>query len=120
MSIKPVINNQQLKEFSRIVLSAYPGIETSLESLNERLQNANSEDKDSIYYLCERDGKTLGGYRHIDYVLNYNNNYIKASGIGMVAVDLLEKKQGAAKEMVEYYLEQSFRNRQHIAMLYSF
>jgi predicted acetyltransferase len=120
MSIKPVINNQQLKEFSRIALSAYPGIEPSLESLNERLQNANAEDKDSIYYLCERGGKSLGGYRHIDYVLNYNNNYIKASGIGMVAVDLLEKKQGAAKEMVEYYLEQSFRNGQHIAMLYSF
>ncbi len=120
MSVKPVINNDQIKKYADLTVLAYPGFNVSKEELQERLIKTNSEDKDSIYYVYELDGKIVGGMRHIDYKINYNGNYIDASGVGMVAVDLLFKKQGIAKEMMEFYLEQSYKNKQYIAMLYAF
>src|SRR6056297_2012560 len=58
--------------------------------------------------------------RIIDYDMNYNGKFIKISGIGMVAVDLINKKQGVAKTLLDEYLDISERNGQFIAMLYPF
>ncbi len=120
MKIKPVISNSQLKKYARISALAYPGFNTTPEKLFEKFQELNKNDPDSIFYICEDREKVLGGMRVIDYEMNYNSQFIKISGIGMVAVDLTAKKQGVAKRLLSYYLDVSNKNEQYIAILYPF
>ncbi|MFP4457398.1 MAG: enhanced intracellular survival protein Eis [Clostridia bacterium] len=120
MQVKPVLGNNHLKEYARISALAYPGFDTTPDKLFERLQELNKDDPDSIFYVCEDQDKILGGMRVIDYVMNYNSQFIKISGIGMVAVDLTAKKRGVAKTLLLDYLNISNKNGQYIAILYPF
>ena len=43
--------------------------------------------------------------RLLDFKLNYHGQMLAASGVGMVAVDLLQKKKGLAKDLINYYLD---------------
>jgi predicted acetyltransferase len=55
-----------------------------------------------------------------DFTMNFFSRRIAAGGVGMIAVDLLHKKEHVAKEMVTYFLRHYRERGAPIAMLYPF
>jgi predicted acetyltransferase len=58
--------------------------------------------------------------RLIDYKMNYYGEMILAGGVGGVAVDLLHKKKGLAKDLITYYLDYYEQKGAALAFLYPF
>ncbi len=119
-NVVPIIKSSDLKKFVQICYYAYPGFNTTIEKLLENFQRVSSEDKNSMYYVLKDNDKIMGGMRIIDYKMNYRNQFIDACGVGMVAVDLIHKKQKAAKDMIEFYLKHCQEQKHPIAILYPF
>lgn len=120
MIVKPVLNNEQLREYAKITSLAYPEIDMNLDELSAEFIEVNREDPSSIFYVCYDEEKIVGGMRVIDYEMNYNGEFIKISGIGMISVDLIAKKKGVTTHLLRNYLRQSDKDGQYIAMLYPF
>ena len=118
--IKPIICSVDMKHFARISFYAYPGMSSSYDKLLETLQEINSKDKNSMFYVVKDEQKTVGGMRLIDYKMNYRNKFINVCGVGVVAVDLAHKKMGVAKDLIKFYLNKCRNDKQPIAILYPF
>jgi len=55
-----------------------------------------------------------------NFTLNYRGKFISAGGIGMVAVDLLHKKEKICKEMIEFYENYYLERGTSLLVLYPF
>lgn len=109
-----------LKDFARIMLNAYPSMTVSPEQLEERLAQTQAADDVSNYHGIFEDDRLLGGMRLLDFTMNYHGQMIPAGGVGSVAVDLLQKKRGIARQLIEYYLEYYAAQGTYLALLYPF
>ena len=118
--ITPIINDKDMQKYARICKLAYPSSSRSEDEMIERFQRTNSEDKNSYYYVYKEDEKLLGGMRLINYRMNYRGQFIDIGGIGMVAVDLIAKKKGIARSMLEFFLQRCRKKEQMWAILYPF
>lgn len=110
----------EAKLLARILLNAYPSMTLSHEQLTERLLDTQAKDDISKYHLMYDGDNLVGGMRLLDFTMNYHGQMIPAGGVGSVAVDLLHKKQGIAKELIEYYLDYYDERGSHMAILYPF
>lgn len=108
------IPETDLEAFIHIVANAYPGIElasdekrqTFLQRLIDIQQNA----EDTQLYGLYRNDKLVGGMRLFDFMMTLFETPTLVGGVGLVAVDLLHKKEKVAKEMIEFFL-QHYRER---------
>jgi predicted acetyltransferase len=123
MSIKPIPEND-FDSFVGLVTNAYSEFDYHLPNnktiLKDRLLTIHREDPTIDFYGYYKENKMVGCMRFHDYVMNLRNVQIHAGGIGLVAVDLLHKKEKIAKEMLQYFLEHFHRKGAAIAMLYPF
>jgi len=107
------LTGKQLDEFITIVGHAYPAmkIDTPEEKQRalERLSRPGKGSRISLYGLFRRK-KMLGVMRLHDFTMNLFATRIPAGGVGMVAVDLMHKKEKVCKEMILYFLEH-YRDR---------
>ena len=118
------IKKRELKRFNEIVMNAYPGF---LRDDNERkkkllgfIEKMMKEDRRTGLYAYFDNGEMLGTMRILDLKMNYRGSKVKATGIGLVAVDLLHKKKKIARDMLMYYLDYSKRKKANISALYPF
>jgi predicted acetyltransferase len=77
-------------------------------------------DDTSNFYGVFDEGHLVGGMRLLDFDLNYYGEMIKAGGVGMVAVDLLQKKKGYARDMIHYFLDHYEQRGINLTLLYPF
>ncbi len=106
--------------FARVLLNAYPSMTLSQEQLSERLLDTQANDDISSYHLIYDEDKLVGGMRLLDFTMNYHGQLIPAGGVGSVAVDLLHKKQGIARELIEHYIDYYEERETYLAILYPF
>ncbi len=118
--VVPIINDKDMKKYVQICKLAYPTFSLTVEELFERFQRTNNEDKNSYYYVHKDGEKVKGGMRLINYEMNYRGQFIDVGGVGMVAVDLLAKKQGIARSMMTFFLNRCHDKGQMWAILYPF
>ncbi|MFP4343433.1 MAG: enhanced intracellular survival protein Eis [Anaerolineales bacterium] len=115
---------QGIEEYVDIVIDAYPGFKISSEEdrrrLIERLQKVQEEVPPLHLYGLYREDRLLGGMRLHDFWLNVLGTEVSAGGVGMVAVDLLHKKEHVAKELLLFFLEHYRRRGARMALLYPF
>lgn len=118
--IRLLEGEQEFRTYVRICLNAYPSMTLPVDQLTERLMDTQKNDNASNYYGAFEDDLLVGGMRLLDFKLNYHGQMIDASGVGMVAVDLLQKKKGLAKDLINYYLDHYEQRDNYLALLYPF
>ncbi|MCP8616223.1 GNAT family N-acetyltransferase [Salirhabdus salicampi] len=118
------ITTEKMKDVVNIVSNAYPGFSVhSVEEkqrLEEKLQNIQENNEFVNLYGYYEENELRGNLRLHDFTINLFSKKMKAGGLGLVAVDLLHKKEKIAKQMVEYFLQYYYERQASIVMLYPF
>lgn len=114
----------EIPSFVEIVVNAYPGMMQQTVEFKERLTNSlthllENEEKVDFFGLF-RGGKLLGGMRIHHFTLNVYGQLLEAGGVGLVAVDLLHKKEKVAKDLLQYYISYFKARGVSLLMLYPF
>ena len=124
MSYIGVLPDDHLTQLVEIVARAYPGINIRTpeekQRYAERIRVRQAEDPSARLYGLYRDAVLLGGMRLFDFRLNLLGHMLPAGGVGLVAVDLLHKKEKVAKELITAFLEHYHAQGAAIALLYPF
>ncbi len=124
MSTISTLPDEHISSFVELVTKAYPSfnIRTVEEKQRfaERLLSGHVHDPTTQLYALYRDDVLLGGMRLFDFTLNLHSHPVKAGGVGLVAVDLLHKKEHIAKELISYFLSHYHQQGAVMAMLYPF
>lgn len=116
-----VLTEQDVDSLTRITVNAYPGFrpenyDKHRENFLRSMAEANSI---QFYGLFEGD-KLLGSMRLHDFRMQLHSRRIAAGGVGMVAVDLMHKKEKVCKEMIEFFLNHLRGQGTSLALLYPF
>ncbi len=117
--IRP-IDEQELLAYAQVQLSAYPAMNGPAEAAVERMRPLLTEDTTSRLYGVFSGQRLVGGMRLLDFQMNYFGRFIPAGGVGSVAVDFTEKKQGMAKAIITYFIEHYRQQGAHLTLLYPF
>lgn len=123
-SIIRKLTNEEIHKFIDIVVNAYPGIMQNTTDFKERFYNnlvdlQQNDDSINLFGLF-RNNKLIGGMRIHNYKMNLFSQTIEVGGVGLVAVDLLHKKEKAAKEMIDYFIHHFKELGTSLVMLYPF
>ncbi|MBS4172170.1 GNAT family N-acetyltransferase [Bacillus sp. FJAT-49736] len=118
------LTKEDMPLYVDIVINAYPGVmENTLEAKNgliNKLTEIQEKDDSINFYGLFRDNTLLGGMRIHYYRMNFYSSFIEVGGLGLVAVDLLHKKEKVAKELVEFYIQHIKQRGSSLALLYPF
>jgi hypothetical protein len=121
-NVKP-LPESDLEDFVHIVANSYPAMEINSGEERDRskqLLKSTYEEPARCIYGLYRQGKLLGGMILIDFTMNYRGTMIPAGGVGLVAVDLLHKKEKVAQDMMVYFLNHYSQKKTPLLMLYPF
>ena len=117
------IPEADLDDFITIAANAYPSFQIASEEERQRLKQrlqTRSEDPEYHLYGLYREGKLLGGMALFDFTMNMLSTKIQAGGVGLVAVDILHKKEKVARDMISAFLEHYRERRAPMTLLYPF
>ena len=123
MSQVKVLQEADFDDFITIVANAYPSFTLTSEEDRQRMRNrfkARSEDPVSHLYGLYRKDQLLGGMILFDFTMKLLSTKIRAGGVGLVAVDILHKKEKVAKDMITYFLQHYRERGATMALLYPF
>ncbi|MDM5250959.1 GNAT family N-acetyltransferase [Lysinibacillus sp. G4S2] len=122
--IEKLLKEEDFISFVDIVVGAYPGRMGSLQPTKEQLKTLfmhNQNNVASIHYFgLWEDNKLVGGMRLHDYEMNLFSKMIPVGGVGLVAVDLLHKKEKVAKELIDHFFKVFLEKNVHFVALYPF
>lgn len=110
----------ELTEYSRIYVNAFPAAAVSVENAAKRFQELVEKDDCSTLRGLFEGHELIAGMRLIDFSVNYFGQFIPAGGVGAVAVDMLNKKKGAARDLITFFLDHYEQKGAVLAMLYPF
>lgn len=107
-----------------LIGNAYPGLKLntadSIRSFKERMLKTLADDSGSRIYGVYEEEQLLGTMRLYDFQMNLFGVSLLAGGVGMVAVDMLHKKEKVAKDLVDSYLRHYVDKGAAMALLYPF
>ncbi len=119
-----LLSVESITDFADIAINAYPGFKIATEEarqqLIERLVNVQTTVPIRHLYGLYRDDNLLGGMQLYDFKMNMLGAQIAVGGVGMVAVDLLHKKEHVAKELLTFFLKYYREQGAAMALLYPF
>jgi predicted acetyltransferase len=109
--------------FVRLAANAYPawGVHSAedRQRMVERLV-ARAGDPSVEHYGAFREGALVGGMALYDFTMNVYGVQVPTGGVGLVAVDLLHKKERVAHDLVTFFWEHSRARQAPLAALYPF
>lgn len=118
--IRRLTDEAQFLEYARICANAYPGEKADLETIVKHFRET-AANSPTIGQWGVYEGSTMiGGMVLLDLEMNYFGRFIPAGGLGMVAVDQIQRKRGVAKDIVHFFLDQCVERGQSVALLYPF
>jgi len=125
MSTVRLLEKDEFEEYVRQSLDAYPVMMENLtpeiqKTWIENMRKAQAGPGPIHNYGVFRGGKMVGGARYHDFDMNIHGVIVKAGGIANVFVDLLHKKEHAAKELMEHFHAHYRAQGAPIAALYPF
>jgi len=120
--IKPLAD-QDYDAFVMIAGNAYPTFKVATEEdrrrMVERLRARNDDPISHVYGLY-REGQLLGGMILFDFTMQLLSVKAPVGGVGLIAVDLLHKKEKVAYELVQFFLKHYKARGATMATLYPF
>jgi predicted acetyltransferase len=118
------LSTEEIRTYVDIVVNAYPGFMQSAPDFKERiytnLVDLQQNEESIEFFGLFRDEKLLGGMRIHYYSMNLYGKSIEVGGIGLVAVDLLHKKEKVAKEMLQFFIHYFKDRGTSLVALYPF
>ncbi|WP_231630080.1 GNAT family N-acetyltransferase [Lysinibacillus sp. ZYM-1] len=115
--VEKLLKEQDFLSFVSIVVGAYPGRMDGAQSTKEQLKNLfmknQNHDESLNYYGLWEDDKLIGGMRLHDFHMNLFSKMLPIGGVGLVAVDLLHKKEKVAKELIQHFFDISLAKNTH-------
>lgn len=118
--IRRLTDEAQYLDYSRICVNAYPGMKTDAKDMARRFQES-SENNPMVGHWGVYEGPAMiGGMLLLDLEMNCFGRFIPAGGVGMVAVDQIHRKRGAARDIVNFFLDRCLERGESIALLYPF
>jgi predicted acetyltransferase len=121
-TIRPLAD-QEIAPFARIAANAYPAMrlasEEDVRGFAERLRDRMAPPADTLYGAF-RDGALVGGMRLIEFHMNVRGETLPTGGVGLVAVDLLHKKEKVARDLISSFLDWCGERKEPFAALYPF
>ncbi|MBB6215545.1 putative acetyltransferase [Anaerosolibacter carboniphilus] len=115
---------EELRDFVEIQSNAYPGARTITEEdkrkLEARMIKKHTEEPTCHYHGLFQEEQLVGGMCFYDFVMNMYGKRIQVGGVGSLAVDLLHKKEKAAKDMIQYFLKYYKHKGTSMVALYPF
>lgn len=122
--VEKLLKEQDFVAFVNIVVGAYPGrlngTQTTKEQLKKLFMQNQSNDESLHYYGLWENDKLIGGMRIHDFQMNLFSKVLPIGGVGLVAVDLLHKKEKAAKELIQHFFNIFLEKNIHFVALYPF
>jgi predicted acetyltransferase len=123
MSEIKLVPEQDYEAFVTIAANAYPNFKAASEDdrqrLIQRFRTSAAEPSRHLYGLY-RDGELLGGMILFDFTMQLLSAKASTGGVGMIAVDLLHKKEKIGYELMQYFLSYYKGRGATIAVLYPF
>lgn len=123
-TIRKLSSEQEFVNFSDIAANAYPGfkIQTSEEkkAFVENSMKAQAESPIVKFYGVFKDENLYGGMRFHDFKMNLLSAKIKVGGVGLIAVDILHKKEKVAKAIVTEFINHYKNKGASMVALYPF
>lgn len=118
------IQEKDYDELARIVGNAYPAFamhkyETHQKFI-EKVDNRQKNIPNVNHFGYFEEEQLKGTFRFHDFQMNLYGETIPVGGIGLVAVDLLHKKERIAKRMLIEFMDQCKENGYSMAALYAF
>ena len=118
------MTKEDFSAFANIAIQAFPAGKENTPEYKEKLAAKRlriQEQSGTIeFYGLFREGKLVGGMRLHSFEMNIFGKVVPAGGVGLVAVDLLHKKEKAAKELIGYFIRHFKEKGTSITMLYPF
>ncbi|MGG4170084.1 GNAT family N-acetyltransferase [Rossellomorea vietnamensis] len=113
--IREINHSAAYASFCSLANGAFPGLNAD-QWLQGHIEETPSE---SLYGLF-KGNDLVAGMRTFLFEMNLNQTTIAVGGVGMLAVDLLHKKEGNAYQLIKYFYELNKSNGHHLVMLYPF
>ena len=122
MSEIKVIPPDDYDTFTTIVANAYPGMDLSTEEKRERFKTILTaiQEEGSFPYGLYRDGSLMGGMVLYNFTMTMLSVKTLVGGVGLVAVDLLHKREKVCKEMILFFLNHYKEKGACMTSLYPF
>ncbi len=124
MSTMRYLKKKDFDQFIDIVVKAYPGFKETTEKQKRKfIKRCVTEQRESTtenYYGLYRHKKLLGGMLLHDFAMTFSSHQIPVGGVGLVAVDLLHKKEKVCKELITDFLEYCTENNTCMTALHPF
>jgi predicted acetyltransferase len=121
-TIRP-LTDDEIAPFARIAANAYPAMrlasEEDVRGFAERLHDRMDPPADALYGAF-RDGALVGGMRLIEFHMNVRGETLPTGGVGLVAVDLLHKREKVARDLISSFLDWCGERNAPVAALYPF
>ncbi|WP_349408918.1 enhanced intracellular survival protein Eis [Pseudalkalibacillus sp. SCS-8] len=115
---------EDIKSFIELVSRSYPGMkvrtEDEIQKMADRFIELQESDKTTALYGAYQSEKLVGGMRLHDFEMTFYDQAVPVGGIGMVAVDLLHKKERIAKRLLEYFHNHYLMQGTYMTALYPF
>jgi predicted acetyltransferase len=117
------LTEAEYEPFVRLAANAYPawGVHSAedRQRMVERLVTR-AADPGVEHYGAFREGALLGGMALYDFTMNVYGAQVPTGGVGLVAVDLLHKKERVAHDLIAFFLERYRARQAPLAALYPF
>jgi predicted acetyltransferase len=117
------VREDELSEFARITIEAFPGMKIDNQEARDRMIDRLAKVMQGpivhFFGVYEDDG-LVGVMRCYDFTMKLHETRMLVGGLGGVAVDLRHKKEHVAADMVRYYLDFYRRKGAALTALYPF
>jgi len=117
------ITDGEMDDFMRIVLNGYPRLAMPFEhealGFKERIRSE-APDPSLSHIAFFKDNEMQGVMRCHDLQMNFHGKMIPVGGMGLLAVDLLHKKEHVAKKLMEYYHRRYKKKDNSMTLIYPF
>jgi len=112
---------KNLAELVQVTINAYPAFRPeNIDRHRENFLRAMEDDDTIEFYGLFEDDKMVGSMRLHDFRMQLHSQRIRAGGVGMVAVDLMHKKEKVCRDMIQFFLYHLREKGAAMALLYPF
>lgn len=117
------LSQNDFSSFARLASNAYPAFRAHTEEDQQRIAARfleQSHNPTQSFYGLFEDDRLLGGMKLFDFIMNLHGIQSQVAGVGMVAVDLLHKKEHIARDLIRFFLDHARAGGALLALLYPF
>ncbi|RST60640.1 GNAT family N-acetyltransferase [Siminovitchia terrae] len=102
------LTEEDFEKYVPLIRGAFPDTEFDLPvtggNLRERFVMAHNQDNSSEFYGLFEDETLLGSMRLHHYTMNVFSHPLPVGGVGLVAVDIMRKKEKVGRDLLSYFL----------------